>query len=85
MRPITDGSAASVTDPNRALEICQKIGFSEEEKIRDVRAGDCELVVLWPTCVLIKAQNGQRIPVGTAVDLYDSYQSGDFQSVEGEP
>jgi hypothetical protein len=63
------------------LAACRQAGFAEGQWFYDVRGGYCTLDTLQATLVIAYTDLGQPIVIGTAIDLYDWYQSGSIYPI----
>jgi hypothetical protein len=75
----------SPSDESRTAEeclaACRQAGFAEGQWFYDVRAGYSTLDTLRATRVIARTEHGHPIAIGTAVDLYDWYQSGSIYPI----
>lgn len=73
-----------MADPKEALRKCREAGFAEGEGCHDVRAGNVELHTLTANTVIFISDQGTRLPLGDATDLWKSYQNGSIHPIDGD-
>ncbi len=71
--------------PEEALEKVRAAGFREAKMCRDVRAGEVELNTLTPDKVTFVTGRGPPLRIGSAVDLWESYQNGSIRPLDEDP
>lgn len=71
--------------PEEALEKVRAAGFREGKMCRDVRAGAVELNTLSPDKVTFVSGRGPPLRMGTAIDLWESYQNGSIRPLDEDP
>jgi hypothetical protein len=79
----TDNSPADESrTAEECLAACRQAGFAEGQWCYDVRGGYLTLETFEATRVVACPEQDYLIPIGTAVDLYEWYQSGSIYPID---